>query len=61
MKIVCIVHFLYCSIWVGDNLTSDLESAILQDDIDNAVKGQVLSLTTYFTKNGCHFPLNILF
>jgi hypothetical protein len=46
--------------WVK-NLTSDLESAILQDDIDNVVEGQVISLTTYFTKNGPRFPQSIPF
>ena len=46
--------------WVK-NLTSDLEYAILQDDIDNVVEGQVISLTIYFTKNGPRFPQSIPF
>ena len=57
----CVLHFFIAAYGWVKNLTSDLESAILQDDIDNVVEGQVISLTTYFTKNGPRFPQSIPF
>ena len=61
-EILCVlcIYFITAYGWVT-NLTGDLESANLQDDIDEAVEGQVLSLTTYFTKNGPRFRQSIPF
>ena len=57
IEAIAMVRVIMCSVavfgWV-QNITADRSSAVLQESID-AVEGEEISLTVYFTKNGPHF------
>ena len=58
-KCLCVFHSVTAYGW-AQNIAPDEQSADPQDDIE-AVEGDVISLSVYFTKNGPYFAFAVPF